>query len=79
LVSGPPGIGKTTAIRLIAKTMGFELIEQNASDVRNKNAVHNMLHHLTDNTLINRQHDHGLNKVYNSRILVTVEILNIDG
>jgi replication factor C subunit 1 len=62
LVSGPPGIGKTTAIRLIAKTMGYELIEQNASDVRNKNAVFNTLHHLTDNNLIGRDRGH-INKV----------------
>lgn len=53
LVSGPPGIGKTTSVRLIAKTMGYEVVEQNASDVRNKLAVENLLNHLTDNTLIN--------------------------
>jgi Cdc6-like AAA superfamily ATPase len=52
LVSGPPGIGKTTSVRMIAKIMGYELIEQNASDVRNKNAVTNHLAHLKDNTLV---------------------------
>jgi len=53
LVSGPPGIGKTSSVRIIAKTMGYEVIEQNASDVRNKLAVEGLLNHLTDNTLVN--------------------------
>ena len=36
LISGAPGIGKTTAATLIAKTLGYEVIEFNASDIRNK-------------------------------------------
>jgi replication factor C subunit 1 len=36
LLSGPPGIGKTTAAHVIAKTNGYELLEFNASDVRSK-------------------------------------------
>jgi len=32
--------------------MGYEVIEQNASDVRNKVAVEGLLNHLTDNTLV---------------------------
>lgn len=39
LVSGPPGIGKTTAGRLVAKALGYRPIELNASDVRNKSAL----------------------------------------
>lgn len=36
LISGAPGIGKTTFVRLLAKDLGYRLIEYNASDVRNK-------------------------------------------
>ncbi len=36
LISGPPGIGKTTAARVIAQSLGFHIIELNASDTRNK-------------------------------------------
>lgn len=39
LLSGPPGIGKTTAAHLVAKTEGFEAIEFNASDTRSKKAL----------------------------------------
>ncbi|ORD95675.1 RFC1 [Hepatospora eriocheir] len=36
LVSGSPGMGKTTAVGVICKELGFTLIEFNASDTRNK-------------------------------------------
>jgi replication factor C subunit 1 len=36
LVSGPPGIGKTSACRILCKTLGYETLELNASDSRNK-------------------------------------------
>ena len=39
LISGPPGIGKTTAAHLVARKCGYEVIEMNASDARNKNAM----------------------------------------
>lgn len=36
LLCGPPGVGKTSAAHLIAKGGGFEVLEVNASDARNK-------------------------------------------
>ena len=39
LVSGPPGIGKTSACRIICDVLGFEVLEMNASDCRNKLAI----------------------------------------
>jgi len=42
LISGPPGIGKTTAARLVAKALGYRAIELNASDVRSKSALEPM-------------------------------------
>ncbi|VDK58908.1 unnamed protein product [Anisakis simplex] len=36
LLSGPPGIGKTTCATLACKELGLQYIEMNASDARNK-------------------------------------------
>jgi replication factor C subunit 1 len=36
LLAGPPGIGKSTSARLLAETRGFDVIEVNASDSRDK-------------------------------------------
>ena len=34
LVTGPPGIGKTSTVHLIAESLGYHVVEYNASDVR---------------------------------------------
>ena len=39
LLSGPPGIGKTTMAHLVANIEGYDPIEFNASDVRSKKAL----------------------------------------
>ncbi|KAG8986678.1 hypothetical protein FRB90_003852 [Tulasnella sp. 427] len=41
LISGPPGIGKTTSAHLVAKLTGYTPIEVNASDARNKKLLEN--------------------------------------
>ena len=42
LVTGPPGIGKTTAVHLVIAAAGFSLVEFNASDERSAVAVRRM-------------------------------------
>lgn len=49
LLSGPPGIGKTSAARIVCKDLGYEVLETNASDTRNKNSIQNMLKDLSSN------------------------------
>lgn len=43
--------------------MGYEIVEQNASDVRNKSAVEGHLNHLTDNALVSFSGTKTMNKV----------------
>lgn len=50
LLVGPPGIGKTTLAQLAAKEFGYDLIGMNASDVRNKSNIDELLSPLLGNT-----------------------------
>ncbi len=43
LLVGPPGIGKTTMAYLLAKQFGYDMIGLNASDVRNKSRINEIL------------------------------------
>lgn len=50
IISGPPGIGKTTAAHLAANLEGYDVIESNASDSRSKKLVENGMGDVMDNT-----------------------------
>lgn len=39
IITGPPGIGKTTSAHLVAKLAGYTPIELNASDARSKKLI----------------------------------------
>jgi replication factor C subunit 1 len=49
LISGPPGIGKTTTASVVAHANGYEPIEFNASDVRSKKILEESVSEMMDN------------------------------
>ena len=52
MISGPPGIGKTSAAHLVAKSLGFDIIERNASDVRSKSLLNANVKSILNNTSV---------------------------
>lgn len=49
LLAGPPGIGKTSSARIVCAQLGYEVVEMNASDTRNKAAIENRVKDLSSN------------------------------
>ena len=49
LITGDPGIGKTSSVRLIAKLKGYKTYETNASDQRNKSSINKNAGFMFDN------------------------------
>ena len=52
LLVGPPGIGKTTMAMLGSKQFGYDLISLNASDVRSKQRIQDILNPVLGNTTV---------------------------
>ncbi|NXL95687.1 RFC1 factor, partial [Alectura lathami] len=52
LLSGPPGVGKTTTAALVCKELGYSYVELNASDTRSKNSLKEVVAESLDNTSI---------------------------
>ncbi|KAK4324456.1 hypothetical protein Pmani_004904 [Petrolisthes manimaculis] len=52
LLSGPPGVGKTTSAHLVCKELGFDVVELNASDARSKRTLENVVSELLTNKVL---------------------------
>lgn len=57
ILSGAPGIGKTTAAHLIANSLGYDVIESNASDTRSKSLLTGTVAHRLDNRSVGAMFD----------------------
>lgn len=49
LLTGPPGIGKTTISRILSAQYGYDIVELNASDTRSKSRLAGILDPIIDN------------------------------
>lgn len=81
LLSGPPGVGKTTTVALVCKELGFDVVEFNASDTRSKTLIKEQISELlTSNSLSGyARGDTGKQAVTKKRVLVMDEVDGMAG
>lgn len=53
LLSGPPGVGKSSAAAIVAREMGYHVVEFNASDKRNKATIDDFVSQTMMNHTVN--------------------------
>lgn len=59
LISGPPGIGKTTAAHIVARMCGYTPLELNASDTRSKKLIEDSLENVINNKSLDGWYNSG--------------------
>lgn len=74
LLSGPPGIGKTSSAHMVANLEGFELIEFNASDTRSKKALESIVKETTYTSSVMDLFNTGGKKKASRKVLVMDEV-----
>uniref|UniRef100_A0A2A4JBC5 Replication factor C subunit 1 n=1 Tax=Heliothis virescens TaxID=7102 RepID=A0A2A4JBC5_HELVI len=81
LLSGPPGVGKTTTVSLVCKEMGFDMVEFNASDTRNKTLIKEQIGELLTTTSLSAyaKGDTGKQAVTKKHVLVMDEVDGMAG
>ncbi|XP_013118319.2 replication factor C subunit 1 [Stomoxys calcitrans] len=78
LLSGPPGIGKTTTATLVCKELGFDAVEFNASDTRSKRLLKEEVSELLSNKSL-YGYFHGNGQVTKKHVLIMDEVDGMAG
>ncbi|KOC59072.1 Replication factor C subunit 1 [Habropoda laboriosa] len=79
LLSGPPGIGKTTTAQVACNELGFDLIEFNASDTRNKKKLQEEVSELLSNTTLKNYFIDTKSKPTSKHVLLMDEVDGMAG
>lgn len=79
LLSGPPGVGKTTTVHVVCKELGYDLVEFNASDTRNKTLLKEQVSGLLSNTTMKDYFTGTKQKTTNKHVLLMDEVDGMAG
>nr|XP_012147257.1 PREDICTED: replication factor C subunit 1 isoform X2 [Megachile rotundata] len=79
LLSGPPGIGKTTTAQVVCNELGFDLVEFNASDTRSKKLLKEEVSDLLSNTTLKDYFTDSKSKPNSNHVLLMDEVDGMAG
>ncbi|CAL1601443.1 unnamed protein product [Knipowitschia caucasica] len=79
LLSGPPGVGKTTTAVLVCEELGYSFVEMNASCTRSKNSLKEVVAESLNNTSIEGFYKGTSQKVSSKHVLIMDEIDGMAG
>uniref|UniRef100_A0A2M4AG53 Replication factor C subunit 1 n=1 Tax=Anopheles triannulatus TaxID=58253 RepID=A0A2M4AG53_9DIPT len=79
LLSGPPGVGKTTTATLVCQELGFDTVEFNASDTRSKRLLKEEVSELLNSKSLAGYFGGKSNKVSSKHVLLMDEVDGMAG